>query len=161
MSDLFYRYNQILLDLFTMSKPTACAVKGHCLGAGETFLLTCDYRYAAAGKTLIGLNEIKKPRSRNFSIVGIPKPPKYSSGKEPKSSKRSVFLEVSVIGGLFLFVRRKFSGWRARVRAATIPVILGEGHPELTLLAHPGVLHSFIREKPSASSERAGPPHPC
>ena len=59
MSDLFYRYNQILLDLFTMPKPTACAVKGHCLGAGETFLLACDYRYGAAGKTLIGLNEIK------------------------------------------------------------------------------------------------------
>ncbi len=65
MSDLFYRYNQILLDLFTMPMPTACAVKGHCLGAGETFLLTCDYRYAAAGKTLIGLNEIK---------LGIPVP---------------------------------------------------------------------------------------
>ena len=59
LRDLFYRYNRILLDLFTMSKPTACAVKGHCLGAGETLLLTCDYRFGAAGKTLIGLNEIK------------------------------------------------------------------------------------------------------
>ncbi|HLF15319.1 MAG TPA: enoyl-CoA hydratase/isomerase family protein [Bacteroidota bacterium] len=59
LRDLFYRYNRILLDLFTMPKPTACAVKGHCLGAGETFLLTCDYRFGAAGKTLIGLNEIK------------------------------------------------------------------------------------------------------
>jgi enoyl-CoA hydratase/carnithine racemase len=65
MSDLFYRYNRILLDLFTMPKPTACAVKGHCLGAGETLLLTCDYRYGAAGKTLLGLNEIK---------LGIPVP---------------------------------------------------------------------------------------
>lgn len=59
MTELFHRYNQILLDLFTMPKPTACAVKGHCLGAGETFLLACDYRYGAAGKTLFGLNEIK------------------------------------------------------------------------------------------------------
>ncbi|MHB1011438.1 MAG: enoyl-CoA hydratase/isomerase family protein [Desulfobacteria bacterium] len=59
LRDLFYRYNRILLDLFTMPKPTVCAVKGHCLGAGETFLLTCDYRFGAAGKTLIGLNEIK------------------------------------------------------------------------------------------------------
>ncbi len=59
MSDLFHRYDRILLDLFTMPKPTACAVKGHCLGAGETFLLACDYRYGAAGKTLFGLNEIK------------------------------------------------------------------------------------------------------
>jgi len=59
MTELFHRYNQILLDLFTMPKPTACAVKGHCLGAGETFLLACDYRYGAAGNTLFGLNEIK------------------------------------------------------------------------------------------------------
>lgn len=65
MSDLFHRYDRILLDLFTMPKPTACAVKGHCLGAGETLLLACDYRYGAAGKSLYGLNEIK---------LGVPVP---------------------------------------------------------------------------------------
>ncbi|MHB8781934.1 MAG: enoyl-CoA hydratase/isomerase family protein [Desulfobacteria bacterium] len=65
LSELFYRYNQILLDLLTMPKPTACAVKGHCLGAGETFLLACDYRYGAAGKALFGLNEI---------TLGVPVP---------------------------------------------------------------------------------------
>lgn len=65
MTELFHLYNQTLLDLFTMPKPTACAVKGHCLGAGETFLLACDYRYGAAGKALFGLNEIK---------LGVPVP---------------------------------------------------------------------------------------
>lgn len=58
LGDLFHRYDRILLDLYTLPIPTACAVKGHCIGAGTTFLLACDYRYAASGRTLFGLNEI-------------------------------------------------------------------------------------------------------
>lgn len=58
LSDLFHRYYRILLDLYTLPIPTACAAKGHCIGAGTTFLLACDYRYAASGRTLFGLNEV-------------------------------------------------------------------------------------------------------
>lgn len=59
MSGFFERFSRILLDLLTMPIPTACAVRGHALGAGTTFLLACDYRFAASGKTLIGLPEIR------------------------------------------------------------------------------------------------------
>jgi enoyl-CoA hydratase/carnithine racemase len=65
MSSFFYKFNQTLLDLFTLPIPTACAIKGHAVGGGKTLLLTCDYRFAASGRTLIGLNEIK---------LGVPTP---------------------------------------------------------------------------------------
>jgi enoyl-CoA hydratase/carnithine racemase len=65
MGLFFYSFSQTLLDLFTLPVPTACAIKGHAVGAGKTLLLACDYRYAAEGRTLIGLNEIK---------LGVPTP---------------------------------------------------------------------------------------
>jgi enoyl-CoA hydratase/carnithine racemase len=65
MRSFFYKFNQTLLDLFTLPIPTVCAIKGHAVGGGKTLLLTCDYRFASEGRTLIGLNEIK---------LGVPTP---------------------------------------------------------------------------------------
>lgn len=61
----FYSFNQAALELFTLSIPTACAIAGHAVAGGNILALTCDYRFAASGKKLIGLNEIK---------LGVPVP---------------------------------------------------------------------------------------
>ena len=54
-----------MFNLFILPLPTVRAIKGHAIGAGKTLALACDYRYAATGYTLIGLNEIK---------LGVPNP---------------------------------------------------------------------------------------
>jgi enoyl-CoA hydratase/carnithine racemase len=59
MSDYFYGCCDVLYHLYTLKIPTACAAKAHAIAAGTIILLTCDYRYAASGRTLIGLNEIQ------------------------------------------------------------------------------------------------------
>jgi enoyl-CoA hydratase/carnithine racemase len=65
MTEFFYKFTDTLMDLFTLPLPTACAVKAHAVGAGMTFVVTCDYRFAATGRTLLGLNEIR---------LGVPAP---------------------------------------------------------------------------------------
>jgi len=65
MGDYLKRFNQLCLDLFTLPIPSICALSGHAVAGGNILALTCDYRYAAAGKKKIGLNEVK---------LGVPVP---------------------------------------------------------------------------------------
>ncbi len=58
MSDFFYRFNQVVFSLLTIPIPTAAAIKAHAIAGGTILMLACDYRVAATGKVLIGLNEI-------------------------------------------------------------------------------------------------------
>lgn len=62
----FYRSaNQMFLDLYTLPKPTIAALTGHAIAGGCILALCCDYRLIAAGRKLMGLNEIK---------LGVPVP---------------------------------------------------------------------------------------
>ncbi|MGD9366537.1 MAG: enoyl-CoA hydratase/isomerase family protein [Desulfobacteraceae bacterium] len=59
MSSFFYRFNTVVLKLYTLPIPTICAASGHVIAGGTILALTCDYRYAVAEEKKIGLNEIK------------------------------------------------------------------------------------------------------
>lgn len=59
MSDFWYRFNQVNLDLYTLPLPTACAVVGHAPAAGTVFMLDCDFRIATSERKMLGLNEVK------------------------------------------------------------------------------------------------------
>jgi len=62
----FYSFfNQMCLELYTFRKPTVAAITGHAIAGGCILALCCDYRYMAAGRKLMGLNEIK---------LGVPVP---------------------------------------------------------------------------------------
>jgi enoyl-CoA hydratase/carnithine racemase len=64
--DLFFRtFNQVCVDLFALSKPTAAAITGHAIAGGCILTLCCDYRLIGEGRKLMGLNEIK---------LGVPVP---------------------------------------------------------------------------------------
>lgn len=65
MTQFLYSFNELSLNLFTLPLPTCCTITGHAIAGGNILALTTDYRFAAAGKKLIGLNEIK---------LGIPVP---------------------------------------------------------------------------------------
>ena len=65
MTDFFTRFDQLSFDLYTLPMPTACAMTGHAVAGGNVLALTCDFRYAAEGKKLIGLNE---------ATIGLPVP---------------------------------------------------------------------------------------
>lgn len=65
MTEFFYTFNQIVLDIFTLRIPTACAARAHAIGAGAIFVLACDYRFSVLGRALFGLNEVK---------LGVPAP---------------------------------------------------------------------------------------
>jgi enoyl-CoA hydratase/carnithine racemase len=65
MSEFFYRFNDLVLALFTLPLPTCCAVCGHATAGGAVLALTGDFRFGAAGKKFIGLNEVK---------LGVPAP---------------------------------------------------------------------------------------
>ena len=63
---VFYRaFNQVCADLYTLPKPTVAAITGHAIAGGCILALCCDYRFIAAGRKLMGLNEIK---------LGVPVP---------------------------------------------------------------------------------------
>ena len=56
----FYEsFNRMCLELYTMPKPTVAAITGHAIAGGCILALCCDYRLIAAGRKLMGLNEIK------------------------------------------------------------------------------------------------------
>jgi len=59
MANFFYSFSDMLLEIFTLPIPTVCAAKAHCVAAGTTILISCDYRIASTSRTLVGLNEIK------------------------------------------------------------------------------------------------------
>lgn len=65
MADFWRRFIGVNLELFTLPMVTTAAIAGHAPAAGTVFALSCDYRFAAEGKKMIGLNEIK---------LGIPVP---------------------------------------------------------------------------------------
>ncbi len=59
MSDFIHKFDDIVMDLFTLPLPTCCAISGHATAGGAILALTGDYRFAAMGKKLIGLSGIK------------------------------------------------------------------------------------------------------
>lgn len=59
MTDFFHNFNQVVLDIFSLPIPTACAVTGHAIAGGTILASSCDYRFLASGRKLMGLNEIK------------------------------------------------------------------------------------------------------
>ncbi len=59
MADFLAGFDQVTLDIFSVPLPTVCAMTGHAIGAGNALALTCDFRFAAKGKKLIGLDEVK------------------------------------------------------------------------------------------------------
>lgn len=65
MAAFWNRFEDLVLALYTLSVPTACAICGHATGGGAILALACDYRFMAEGKKLIALNEVK---------IGLPVP---------------------------------------------------------------------------------------
>ncbi|MCG6910874.1 MAG: enoyl-CoA hydratase/isomerase family protein, partial [Deltaproteobacteria bacterium] len=65
MRAFIHAFERATLDLFTLPLPTAAAIEGHAIAGGTILGLAADFRIAAAGKKLMGLNEIK---------LGIPVP---------------------------------------------------------------------------------------
>jgi len=65
VTEFFYSFNQVALDMYTLPIPTACAITGHAIAGGTILASSCDYRFLASGRKLMGLNEIK---------LGVPVP---------------------------------------------------------------------------------------
>ncbi len=65
MADFWNRFEDLVLALYTLPIPTACAICGHATGGGAILSLACDYRFVADGKKLIALNEVR---------IGVPVP---------------------------------------------------------------------------------------
>ncbi|MGC8604758.1 MAG: enoyl-CoA hydratase/isomerase family protein, partial [Desulfomonilaceae bacterium] len=59
MGEFLQRFNQMVLNILTLPVPTVAAVKAHAVAGGSILLFSCDYRFAASGRVLIGLNGIK------------------------------------------------------------------------------------------------------
>jgi len=65
MGDFWEAFNQVILQLYTLPFPTACALGGHATAGGAILALTGDFRIAAEGRTLFGFNEVN---------IGVPVP---------------------------------------------------------------------------------------
>jgi len=65
MSDFWHRLDEAVLALYRIPLPTVAAITGHATAGGTIIALACDYRFAAEGRTLVGLNEI---------TIGVPVP---------------------------------------------------------------------------------------
>ena len=65
MADFYFKFNQTVLDLYTLPLPTACAIAGHAIAGGTILALAADFRFASSGRKLMGLNEVK---------IGVPVP---------------------------------------------------------------------------------------
>jgi enoyl-CoA hydratase/carnithine racemase len=61
----FQAFNRLCLKLYALPKPTIAAITGHAIAGGCILVLCCDERFIAAGRRLIGLNEVK---------LGVPVP---------------------------------------------------------------------------------------
>ena len=55
----YHNFNQVCIDLLTFPKMTIAAIPGHAIAGGCILALCCDYRIIAAGRRLMGLNEVK------------------------------------------------------------------------------------------------------
>jgi len=65
MADFFHGFGDLLMEIAALPLPTAAAVRGHAVAGGTILMLTTDFRIAATGRTLVGLNE---------SRLGVPVP---------------------------------------------------------------------------------------
>ena len=65
MSEFWHRLDEAVLTLYRMPMPTVAAIAGHATAGGTILGMACDYRFAAEGRTLVGLNEI---------TIGVPVP---------------------------------------------------------------------------------------
>ena len=63
--DMFLALNRLILALLESPLPVVGVIKGHAIGGALAILMACDYRYAAAGRVLIGKPEI---------LLGVPNP---------------------------------------------------------------------------------------
>ena len=63
--EMFLGLGRLILALLESPFPVVGVIKGHATGAGMALFLACDYRYAAAGRVLIGKPEIR---------LGVPNP---------------------------------------------------------------------------------------
>ena len=59
MVEFYGAFNQVVLDLYTLPLPTACAIAGHATAGGAILAVTTDFRYVESGRKLIGFNEVK------------------------------------------------------------------------------------------------------
>jgi enoyl-CoA hydratase/carnithine racemase len=59
MAAFWTRFEDTVLALYALPIPTACALCGHAPAGGTILALACDFRFAAAGRKLMGLNEIQ------------------------------------------------------------------------------------------------------
>jgi enoyl-CoA hydratase/carnithine racemase len=59
MTEFYAALNQALLDLYTLPMPTASAIGGHATAGGAVLAVGTDFRFVAAGRKLIGFNEVK------------------------------------------------------------------------------------------------------
>jgi enoyl-CoA hydratase/carnithine racemase len=59
MTRFFEEFEHMLLDLLRLPLPVACAIAGHAIAGGTILALTGDFRFAASGKKMVGLNEIR------------------------------------------------------------------------------------------------------
>ena len=63
--EMFLELGRLVLALLESPLPVVGVIRGHAAGAGMALFMACDYRYAAAGRVLIG-----KPEMR----LGVPNP---------------------------------------------------------------------------------------
>ena len=59
MREFIFGFNAAIHDLYVLPVPTAVAIEGHAIAGGTILGLAADFRIVAAGKKLLGLNEIK------------------------------------------------------------------------------------------------------
>lgn len=63
--EMFLELGRLIIALLESTLPIVGVVRGHAVGAGMAMFMACDYRYAAAGRVLIGKPEIR---------LGVPNP---------------------------------------------------------------------------------------
>lgn len=58
--DIFiHKFNEVILNLYTINIPTAALLNGHAIAGGCILAIACDYIFSTESKKYIGLNEIK------------------------------------------------------------------------------------------------------
>ena len=65
IGEMFHALADLILALLESPLPVVGAIRGHAIGGGMAIYLACDYRYAAAGRVLIGKPEVP---------IGVPNP---------------------------------------------------------------------------------------